>query len=364
MGFLQGPITNIHRLDGDATPEAPESLAVIVPMAARDVDRPAAGTVLDAVSQLDPAWIAIPARGPREAIRRLSGWVESSYPAAEVLWCNGPELEAVCNRHDLPQQGKGSDTWLALGPAIETADTIAIVDADVTTATKEQFRRLVAPLAGDISATKAWYSRVERGQLYGRLCRLLVRPLVLAADRRWHDPFLSYMAAFRYPLSGEIAVDASIAAELRVPGGMGLEMGTLGELFELAGPDQVAQVDLGNHHHAHRPVTGDGGLVDIAPAVTGAFFDTLDRYGDIDVKADLTEEYVEWATRLVTQYERDATLNDLTYDAAAELAQIEEYQAAVSSPATVEWMPAWSSITCSPGTIREAGRPAEITCAD
>lgn len=359
MGFLQGPVTNIHRLNSEAAPEPSRSLAVVVPMAARDVNKAVAERVLTAVSRVDPELIVIPARGPQDAIQELTRWVNRASNHAEVIWCNGPEMEDLCSRYELPQAGKGSDMWLALGPAAAAAEVIACIDADVTSTTSQSVRRLVAPLDGSILASKAWYTRVEHDRLYGRLCRLLARPLILAAAEKHPGPFTAYLRAFRYPLSGEVALDASVVSELRLPAGMGLELGTLGELYRVAGSTQVAQVDLGNHRHAHRPVTGEGGLVDIAPEITGALFDILEAHTPEETDFDLSDPYAHWARRLIDQYERDAAINDLDYDAASERAQLEAYREAVEMPSENTWLPPWSSTELSHETVLEAGRPPE-----
>ncbi len=361
MGFLQGPITNIHRFDSDASVAPVDSLAVVAPVAADSVDRPAAETVFQAVAGIDPDSVIIPARGSPSALREVTDLADSYVDRAEVLWCNSPEIQQLCSRYGIPQQGKGSDVWLALGPAADRAEVVACVDVDVTSATEAQFSRLVAPIDDDTHATKAWYTRIEQDTFYGRLCRLLVRPLILAMDEQHTDPFLSYLRAFRYPLSGEVAFHSSLVHDLRIPAGMGLEVGVLGELFDLAGPDHIAQVDLGNHRHSHRPVHGDNGLATIASQITGALFDSLSVHTGISPDAELVNEYVTWAKRTVDQHARDASVNGLSYEVAAELEQVEHYRQAVSESADVSWLPAWSETALSSELVLEASTPPGVS---
>lgn len=361
MGFLQGPITNIHRFDSSESLPPVDSLAVVIPVAADTLERPAAKTVFQAVAGVEPDSVIIPARGSPSALRELTDLADSYVDRAEVLWCNSPEVKRLCSRYDIPQQGKGSDVWLALGPAADRADVIACVDADVTSATEAQLRRLVAPIGDTISATKAWYTRIEQDTFYGRLCRLLVRPLILALEEQYDDPYLSYLRAFRYPLSGEIAIHSSFVHDLQVPAGMGLEVGVLGELFGLVGPDHIAQVELGNHRHSHRPIHGDGGLTTIASQITGALLDTLSAQATITPDSALVDEYTTWAKRTVEQHARDASVNGLSYDVDAEFEQVEHYRHAVSEPAAVSWVPAWSETSLDAELVLEAGTPPGVS---
>lgn len=365
MGFLQGPITDIHRHSSAATRvDPPDSVAVVIPMAARDIETESAQVVLAAASSIDPDRIIIPARGDPEAVSRLDAWATEVAANIDVLWCNAPSVRDICADHGISLMGKGGDVWLALGPAATSAEVVCCIDADVASATPEQLTRLLAPIDGRILATKAWYTRIEDDRLYGRMCRLLVRPLIHALAATYHHPLVAYLQAFRYPLAGEVALHRSIIDDLSVPTGMGLEIGVLGELFTLAGFDATAQVDLGNHRHEHRPVGGTAGLVEIAPQVTGALFDIVHRYVGEPALEELHDAYEHWATRVIDGHASDAALNGLAYDATAERAQVEAYARAVAAPATVEWTPRWADLDLDPETVIDAGQPPELPHTD
>lgn len=364
MGFLQGPVPRVNRHTPGEDVVLERSFAAIVPMAADDADLGTAHSVITTLDDAGATRIVLPVRGSRSAVQAVASTMTDTGAAIDLLWCNGPKVESVCDRHGLHLSGKGSDVWLALGPAADHAETVVCVDADARTLTGGAVRRLVAPLDGSIQASKAWYTRIENDRLYGRLCRLLARPLILALDSRHDHELLSFLRSFRYPLSGEIAIDSGLADELRLPAGMGLEIGTLGELYRLADPHTIAQVDLGNHRHDHRPVTGGDGLVDLAPAVTGALAAILDAHADLDLRAMSTATYTRWAEQLIDHYARDARINGLEYDRRAERRQVDRYREAVADPAPIRWMPAWSSVDLTPETILEVGRPPEITSLD
>lgn len=361
MGFLQGPVGAINRLDPSASAPTPPRFAAVVPMATNGIDDGTARSVLTAAADAGAADIVVPVRGPPDAVDRVAEMTDSVPVDTRVLWCNGPRMTRLVESHGLELSGKGSDVWLALGPAAQAAPVVCCLDADASTTTPRSVARLVAPLEGSIRASKAAYTRVEDDRLYGRLCRLLVRPLILAVAEQHHHPLVSYLQAFRYPLAGEIAVDAAIVDELRVPVGMGLELGTLGELYRLAGMGGTVQVDLGNHRHDHRPVTGSDGLVDVAPQVVGALAAVLKREADIDLTDITPSMYVDCADQLIEHHARDARLNGLSYDAEAERAQVERYRSAVADPPSVRWMPAWTAVDVDPATVVEAGRPPGLT---
>ncbi len=361
MGFLQGPITTIHRHDGVASGLDDRTFAAVIPVAARDTSSDTVLATIEAVAAVEPAMIAVPVRGQRTAVETLTDSIESVTDRASVIWCDGPAMTSLCADRGVPLVGKGSDVWLALGPAAEAAEVVCCLDADASTVKPDTIRRLVVPLDGNLLATKAFYTRIEDRRLFGRLARLLVRPLILTLADRYHHPFIDYLRAFDYPLAGEIALDRSLVEGLRVPAGMGLEIGTLGEFYRLAGPDTIAQVDLGNHRHDHRPVDGSNGLVSIAPEVVGALRAVLEPYDGLSLDATIIDAYVRWAERLIDRYERDATFNGLRYDRVAERAQVEEYRSSIEAPREPRWMPAWSTVDLDPAQVLEVGCPPGVT---
>ncbi len=108
--------------------------------------------------------------------------------------------------------------------AEERADYFAFFDADVVNFRREMLARLVLPALDpivDFDFVKAYYARFS-DRLHGRVTRLYVSPL-LAAFRRLigADPYIRYMASFRYPLSGEFAVQRDLAVAHAAPVGLG-----------------------------------------------------------------------------------------------------------------------------------------------
>lgn len=360
MGFLQGRIGVVNRLDASAPIEPDASVAVIVPVAAHDVTDDTAVAVVDTALQAGADRVIVPARGPHQAVRSLAGHLSGRDDRVSVLWCNAPSVERRCAEYDIPSGGKGRDVWLALGPAAASAETVVCVDGDATAISSHDVMRLAASVDGSPRAGKAFYTRIEDGRLYGRLCRLLVRPLLLALADTDDDPLYRYLETFRYPLAGEVALDAELVSSMRIPVGMGLEIGMLGELYRLAGFEGTVQVDLGNHQHVHRPVDGDGGLVELAPTVSGALASVTERHGSQGLEAVDPAAFTDWGERLIAGYERDARLNGLSYDVEAEREQLHRYAQAVVEPEPVVLTPSWAEVDLDPHAIETAAAPERV----
>ncbi|MFW6448509.1 MAG: glycosyl transferase family 2 [Halobacteriota archaeon] len=354
MDFVQGPITTLHRLDGPRAPPVDRPFAAIVPMVDRELGRTAAASVVRATLDAGARRVVVPLRADPAVAPRMAAWLSDLDPAVEVLWCNGEGVTDAISALPHRPVGKGGDVWLALGPAARDVEVVCCFDADVRGVAATDVRRLVAPVDGELGFVKAYYARIDRGRPFGRLFRLLYRPLVLTLARASDDPFLAYLADFRYALAGEFAIETAAARSWSIPNGMGLEVATLGEAYGIPGPEGVAQVDLGVHRHDHRSVTGAGGLEAIAPAVTGALADVLERRSTASVAWPSAATYRTTAEALVDRYARDARFNGLRYDPAAEREQVERYAEAVAAPANVAWLPPWKDVDLDPEAVLRA----------
>ncbi|WP_121822229.1 glycosyltransferase family protein [Halostella salina] len=358
MEYVQERITTLHAFD-DPTPAAPtDRSAVVVPMTDREHAGLAAEHVLTTLAEVDPARVVVPLRAPADRVPAFVEWLDTFDAPTELLWCNAPGVEAVLDDAGLDDGfGKGRDVWLALGVASETADYVAVHDADATTYSASHVPRLLAPLADGHAFSKGYYARVENGRLYGRLFRLFYAPLVRALADAHDVPVLDYLAAFRYALAGEFAMTADLARDLRAQRAWGLEVGTLGDAFEHAGFAGTAQVDLGRHEHDHRSVSGPTGLADMARQVGAALFRVVEAGGVSPDYGTLPERYRDAAGALVRQYAADASFNGLDYDPAAEREQVAAYADAVEEPGADDRLPAWSETAIAPETV--AGASAE-----
>ncbi|MFC6905006.1 glycosyl transferase family 2 [Halalkalicoccus tibetensis] len=355
MEYVQERIATLHDLTGP-TPEAPvDRAAVVVPMTERELAGLAPERTLAALEEVDPARVVVPLRAPAERVGAFRDWLAGFDLPLTLLWCNAPQVEELLADHGLDAPaGKGRDVWLGLGLAARE-EFVALHDADVKSYDASHVPRLLAPLSGSgFAFSKGYYARVENGRLYGRLLRLFYEPLVAALRDRHDAPVLEYLDAFRYALAGEMGFTAELARELRLQPSWGLEVGVLGETFELAGFEGSVQVDLGVHEHDHRAVGGATGLAGMSEHVANALFGVLAERG-IEPEFDgLPERYRASAERFVRGYAADAAFNGLEYDPEDERSQVDTYAEAIVPAEGDLRLPAWSGTSLEPADVVRA----------
>ncbi|ALG81499.1 glycosyltransferase family protein [Halanaeroarchaeum sulfurireducens] len=356
MDYTQERIATLHDY-GAADPDIPaHRAALVVPMTDRDAGSLSADRLFSSVSDLQVGSVVVPIRAPPGRIRSIVDWLMDFDAPLQPLWCNGPAVTSLVADHGLDGDGgKGRDVWLALG-LLGDVDVVAFHDADVRTHEARDVRKLLAPLGGDASFTKAYYARVKDGRLYGRLFRLLYEPLVATLEREHAARILAYLGAFRYALSGEFAMTTDLATGMRIPPQWGLEVGMLGEAFRTVGFDGTAQVDLGRYEHDHRAVSGPSGLSTMASGVAQTVLRVVEDAG-IDPAYDrLADRYERTARRYVRQYGADARFNGLSYDESAEREQVRVYRDAIGAPGPDHRLPAWSETDLESEALRAATR--------
>lgn len=359
MDYLQERITTLHALT-DTAPAMPEGdSAVVVPIAGDSESAVTPTHVFDALESVAPSTVLVPLRAPQDVAAAFDRWAADFDLDVTTLWCNAPTVAPLLEEYGLDgAMGKGRDVWLGLGLAAQQADYVAVHDADASTYSPTHVPRLLAGLDMGYEFVKGYYARVEDGQLFGRLARLFVAPLLRALSGDHDDPLLAYLSAFRYPLAGEFAFTADAARSIRAQRAWGLEIGMLGEAYDVVGQTATAQVDLGMHRHDHRPVGGRGGLSTMAQEVGGALFRVLEDRGLAPDYERLPDAYRDAADTLIRQYGADAAVNGLTYDAAAERSQVQSYADSIRSPGPDDRLPAWTETTLSPTSVLEVSRDA------
>ncbi|MER6815819.1 glucosyl-3-phosphoglycerate synthase [Spirillospora sp. NPDC000708] len=170
--------------------------------------------------------------------------------------------EVVAQDEVLPGEGrmsgKGEALWKSL--AATTGDLIVFVDADLRGFTSSYITGLLGPLLTDPSVgyVKGCYDRplmegerrVEGGG--GRVTELVARPLI-----NMHWPLL---AGVMQPLGGEYAGRRALLERLPFVTGYGVELGLLLDVYQDAGLDAIAQVDLGRRVHGHQSTEALGAM--------------------------------------------------------------------------------------------------------
>ncbi len=304
---------------------------------------------------------------------------------AEVLWTDGPRFNAiydklVASEFNLSVPGKGRGAWTAFGYLLGDPSLKAFVlhDCDIVDYDRMILARLCLPMAHpslDFEFCKAYYARAT-DRLHGRVVRLLVAPLLKALMLiHGDDPFLSYLASFRYPLAGEFAVTAGLARSNRIPCDWGLEIGTLAEVFRNTSVKRVCQVDLCRlYEHKHQSLSVDDpdkGLMKMAGDILTTVFRTLSSRGMVLTEGHFTtlrSAYLRCAQDAIRQYHADALINVLAYDRHAEEHAIEAFadrvtaagQEFYANPAGAEAIPNWARVLAAfpdlPNELRQAVR--------
>jgi glucosyl-3-phosphoglycerate synthase len=358
MEYVQERIATLHDYDGTVPAAPSDRAAVVVPMTGADIETPAVNHVFSTLERVTPDRVIVALRAESDSVRAAARWLEAFDLDLELLWCNAPAVDAALATHGLDgPAGKGRDVWLALGLGA-SSEYVVVHDADATSYAVEDVAKLLFPLTQGYTFTKGYYARVEDRHLFGRLFRLFVRPMLDTVADITDHPLAEYLRAFRYALAGEFAVTSDVARSLRIQRGWGLEVGTLGDAFELAGFADSAQVDLGRHEHDHRAVGGSDGLGEMCREVGEALFRCFADQG-IDLPYDqLSDRYRDRATAMIEQYAADAAFNGFEFDHAAERAQIETYAETVTEPGRDQRLPAWEQCSLDPATVASEAREA------
>ena len=325
---------------------ADRPVALIVPCLASDVGAEAFDVMVGELTGAD--WLAHIVVGLDEAdeadFRRARGLLERLPQRCDVLWNDSPAMVAFEQRlGDLGlaprSRGKGRNVWYCLGAVLAAgpARVIAMHDADIVGYSRHLPARLVYPVAHPsfgYTFAKGYYHRVTEGRFGGRVTRLLVAPLVRALRAQAGDHrYLRFLEAFRYPLAGETAMDAEVAASLRIPGHWGMDIGILSDVYERCETSSICQVSVADaYDHKHQDLSaGDptAGLRRMSIDVTATMIRRLGPEA-VDGAAGLCEAYLAAARDLVRHYANDAELNGYFVDVAAEQATAEVFARSVA----------------------------------
>jgi len=150
------------------------------------------------------------------------------------------------------RRGKGEVLWKSL--AATTGEVVAWVDADIENIDASFAFGLLGPLLTDptVQLVKGFYERpfAERERLRptggGRVTELVARP--------WLNMFWPDLAGLIQPLAGEQAGRRSLLERLPFVSDYGVEVGLLIDIYDAAGLDAIAQVDLERRVHRNQSV--------------------------------------------------------------------------------------------------------------
>jgi len=354
----RGPITTLPRLAAvDLARREREltffarrvPLTLVMPCLVTEMDQPAlAGMVreLAQVPYLDTVVISLD-RADEAGFQKARSYFRALAHRTVVLWNDGPAIRQIRDEIEsrgphLSDPGKGRAVWMALGYvlAANRARAIALHDADVVSYERGLLANLVYPILHpslEFDFCKAFYARSAK-RLHGRATRLLVRPLLQAlGDIVGRHPFLSYLAAFRYPLSGEIALNADLLRLIRIPGDWGMEVGLLFEVLRHRSARRICQAsvaDLFEHkHQALSPNDPTQGLHRMAVDIVKHVLRTLAAAGvmlDEGLFKGLRVAYQRYAEDAVSDSFAVATFNGLEFDRHSEEETLETFSRALA----------------------------------
>lgn len=318
----------------------------------------------------------------RQALRHCSALPQ----ATRVLWNDGPRLRKV---HGSLQQaglapaepGKGRNVWYCLGYILASgrSQVVALHDCDILTYDRQLLARLVYPVAHpefNFGFCKGFYSRVAEGRINGRVCRLLVTPLLRSLKKIFgSSDYLEYMDSFRYPLAGEFSLRRNIIADLHIPSDWGLEIGVLSEMHRNYSIDHLCQVDIAhNYDHKHQELSPDDdqqGLSKMSIDIAKALFRNLASRGivfSMETFRTIKASYLKTALTMVETYHGEAMLNGLRFDLHGEEQAVELFasniikagQSFLDRPLDEPTIPSWNRVNDAlPGILSQLYRAVE-----
>ena len=265
----------------------------------------------------------------------------------KIIWQDCPEIIETyryleSQGFNVACQGKGRGVWFSIGYILGKRDSkvIALHDCDIVNYDRHLAARLIYPLVHPSLAydfSKGYYARISNDELYGRVNRLYVMPMLMALSKIFGKlPFLEYLQSFRYTLSGEFAMSTDMALKLRIAPDWGLEIATLGELHSLTTPIRICQVELmENYEHKHQNLSPgkDKGLNKMVHDITCTLFRILSQDGLIftpSVFRTLRVTYINFARLAIERYHALAQINGLRFNRHGEISAVENFSAAMS----------------------------------
>ncbi|BFM14208.1 cell wall biogenesis glycosyltransferase [Maricurvus nonylphenolicus] len=287
-----------------------------------------------------------------------------------ILWNDGPRLQAIDKELQAlnlaPKElGKGRNVWYCMGYTLASnrSESVALHDCDIVTYDRELLARLIYPVANprfNYEFCKGFYARVADGGINGRVCRLLVTPLLRALKKIFGDvEYLQFMDSFRYALAGEFSFRKDVLNDIRIPSDWGLEIGVLSEMHRNYANNRLCQVDIADaYDHKHQDLSFNddaGGLSKMSIDIAKALFRKLATNGktfNTETFRSLKATYFRIALDFIETYHNDALMNGLTLDVHQEEKAVEMFaqnimkagQAFLDNPMERPFIPSWNRV--------------------
>ncbi|WP_027351568.1 glycosyl transferase [Halotalea alkalilenta] len=376
-----GVITTLHNL-GERPVEALEEelkrfsrrrpMGLILPSLFSELEGPALTHIVDELAKvpyLTEIIIGLD-RADRDQFLYARDFFSRLPQRHRILWNDGPRLKALDDELAAeglsPEEpGKGRNVWFCSGYSLAShrTEAVALHDCDIVTYSRDMLARLLYPVAHpqfNYEFCKGYYARVADGRLNGRVGRLLVTPLLRSLQMIYGpSEYLTYLASYRYPLSGEFAMRSDVLSNIRIPSDWGLEIGVLSEVHRNYSIKRLCQVDIAdNYDHKHQPLSEDDhtqGLSRMSLDIAKALYRKLATLG-VQISSEsfrtLKATYYRTALDMIENYYHDATMNGLELDRHSEERTVELFAQMVmdagavylETPRDKPFIPSWNRI--------------------
>jgi len=379
--FQNGAITTLHRLTGTRLAAMENELqgfseqrpmALVLPSLFSELEGPALGPMIDEimpVPYLTEIVIGLD-RADAEQFAYAKRFFSRLPQAHKILWNDGPKLKAldqVLQKEGLApkEMGKGRNVWYCYGYVLASGqcDAVALHDCDILTYSRELLARLFYPVANpnfSYQFAKGYYYRVADNKINGRVCRLLLTPLIRSLKLVFGPmPYLDFLDSFRYALSGEFSIRADSLKELRIPSDWGLEIGVLSEMYRNQSSHHLCQVELADaYDHKHQKLSAEdvsAGLSKMSIDITKSIFRKLATQGVVFNKEtfrSIKATYYRAALDMVEAYYSEAVINGLTLDRHLEEQTVELFARNImlagdnflETPMETPFIPSWNRV--------------------
>ena len=256
-----------------------------------------------------------------------------------IQWNDGEGFNSIYKKlgeagFNIRESGKGKNIFLSFGIAIALgAESVGVMDADIRTFKREQLDRLLYPVVVlNYDFSKAYYARIANNNMYGRVKRLLLDPLLLSLKRKFEETkeekmlnLIEFLLGFNYQLSGEMAFHVDLLKKMRVATNWGIEIFTLIEVYRKA--SSCAQVMFSDEpfDHKHQDISPEDrtkGLNKMAIDIVTTLMHALIVEEGLEISdtffRDLSILYQAIAEEQIKKYSDDASFSNLKYDRDAE----------------------------------------------
>ena len=376
-----GVITTLHNLSDRSVEDLEKELvefaktrpmALVLPCLYSELEGPALNNIIDElckVPYLSEIVIGLDKATKKEYKNAITFF--SRLPQKHVvLWNDGSRLKklnAKLKKQALEpkQMGKGRNVWFCLGYVMASgkAKSIALHDCDITTYKRELLARLIYPVANpnfNYQFCKGYYSRIANGSINGRVCRLLVTPLLRALKQMYpSETFIEYLDSYRYSLAGEFSLRTEVINDIRIPSDWGLEIGVLAEAYRNYSTNRLCQVDIADQYdHKHQDLSVDddnAGLSKMSIDISKAIFRKMATTGLVftgETFRSIKATYYRNALDFIETYHNDAVMNGLSLDIHAEEQAIELFAENImkaglhflENPMETPFIPSWTRV--------------------